>query len=84
MRTTLVKIAIGGIVSIAIILGVIFSGILPGGAKGTNPAALPPPALSEWKSYTNERFQYTFKYPSDWYLNELPTSEAVGIVQVST
>lgn len=48
------------------------------------PATLPAPPMSEWTTYYDDRFGFSFMYPPDWHLNVVPADVAGGGVQIST
>lgn len=78
------KIALWGFVLTLVLITGILSGALPGIARRAAPASLPPPPLDQWKTYTDERFHFSFRYPPDWYLKVIPALEGGGGVQIST
>lgn len=81
---TLEKIVLVGVLPTAVLIVLLLSGVLPGIARETSqPASLAPP-LEEWKTYTDDRFHFTFKYPPDWYLNVIPPDVGGGVVQLRT
>lgn len=58
--------------------------VLPGRAREMRPATLPPPPMSEWLTYKDGRFGFSFMYPPDWFLNVVPKDVAGGGVQISS
>jgi len=58
--------------------------LIPRMRRETRPAILPPPPMSEWITYHDDRFGFSFMYPPDWHLNVVPADVAGGGVQIST
>ena len=80
VKTLLPAMAMAILAGIALIVFV----LIPRMRRETRPATLPPPPMSEWITYHDDRFGFSFMYPPDWHLNVVPADVAGGGVQIST
>jgi hypothetical protein len=53
-------------------------------ADKSRPGSLPPSSdMQAWLTYTDERFNFSVQYPSDWYITVHPADAVAGGVQIS-
>jgi hypothetical protein len=82
---SLTKIALIGLFPTIIAVVLLFSGVFSGKAGETGAITLPPPPINEWQTYSDERFDFRFQYPPEWFLNVMPIdNNGVGGIQLST